>query len=592
MVQWADGQLQLPQSVRYPIFIAEEAPWLLEPMRALSDKKVRRVDIRGPAGSAKTLVGEIHIAYVVANDPGPYYYVWQSDEDGADMMEDRVFPMLEGNRILLEKMPTDRHKKRIRKIAFHGMSFYSVGANKNSAQSKRIRYLTMEEPHLYQPGMMSAFEKRCEGVKKAKILTLSTGSVLDDESDKTFNKGTCERWEVPCPHCGEYQIMTDSKDRLIADRNESTFDSEGNIIWHKFLPTVRYNCEHCGRDWPKDDFFRREQAKKGRYRAQNPNAPEDHRSFHYEAVSVHWTKLEDIISEKLIASYAAKRGSLELLKDYMQKRRAMPWDESPETDSSFDIKRLTGVYIKREAVESEICRQMTIDNQAGRSSRGEGAHRWFVCRSYSETESRLIDEGRIETWEELEERRIELGVEPMRTLVDVAYDTQNVQAVCIKYGWQGLWGDTGQRESFPHTEIVGGKSVIRNMPFSPPKLGHVTMVNSREMRQARYFFWCNLPIQNLYHRMRMGLTGYKFTIAQDTSEDYKAQTSVEYKRQVVDASGHKKWIWTRPPGKQDHLLDCDLMNVASALLDPRMRAILMGFIDESQKEDQTPAENG
>ena len=259
ILEWADGNLKLPQSVRYPVFLAEEANWLSEPLRAISDPNVKRVDIRGPAGSAKSLIGEIHIAYVIENDPGFYYYVWQTDDDAKDAMEDRVVPMLEGNDALFRLLPTDRAKKRIQKITFFNMPLYAVGANESAAQSKRVKYLTMEEPHMYRPGMMRAFEKRIEGVKNPKIITLSTGSVIGDESDEAFNSGSCEEWEVPCPHCNQFQKMTDARDRLKSDRDEKTIDKDGNFIWHKLLETVRYNCEHCGMDWPKDQTFRRNQ---------------------------------------------------------------------------------------------------------------------------------------------------------------------------------------------------------------------------------------------------------------------------------------------------------------------------------------------
>ena len=73
----------------------------------------------------------------------------------------------------------------------------------SSAQSKRVKYLTMEEPHMYKPGMMTAFEKRCEGVRNAKILTLSTWSILGDESDAAYQSGTCEEWH---PTNGQIQL--------------------------------------------------------------------------------------------------------------------------------------------------------------------------------------------------------------------------------------------------------------------------------------------------------------------------------------------------------------------------------------------------
>jgi predicted RNA-binding Zn-ribbon protein involved in translation (DUF1610 family) len=592
LMEYADGKIQTPQSVRYPVFLSKLAPWLAEPGNAMVDDNIRRVDVRFPAGSAKSLLGELVIAFFIEHAPGPLYYVWQTDEDAGDAMEDRVMPMLEGNEVLASRLPGDPRKKRRHKLLLPGMPFYAVGANRSAAQSKRIRYLLLEEPHLYDAGMYSAFLKRIEGVRGAKVLSFSTGSVHEDESDKTYSEGSCEEWEVPCPHCGEFQVMTDNKDRLKSDRNEETVDTHGNIVWPKLLASVRYNCEKCGRDWPrgatmqKDEDRRLAQAQLGRYKRTNPNARADHRSFHMEAPSVSWLRLEDVVEEKLKSSYAARRGSLEPLKDYIQKRRAMPWDDRPPDDAT-DIEKIKSFYLKRSLMDNELARQLTFDNQHGRARLGEGAHRWYVCRSYSSTESRLVDEGRITTWEEAEELRVKLQVKPERTLVDVAWDTQNVQSVCIKYGWQGLWGDNTNKANFPHHEfvMVNGKQerVVRHLPFSSVNLGHVGIGRNEkgeeQRRQARYFFWCNQPIRALYHRLIDGLCAYKWSVAADTSEDFVKHIKSEYLRDILDAKGNKKKEYHRA-NVPDHLLDCDQMNLVSALLDAKLRPMLISFLDE------------
>lgn len=586
MVEYFDGTLRLPHSTRYPVYIAEESPWLIEPMRAANDPAIKRVDVRGPAGAAKSLIGEMHIAWCVDNDPGLYYYVHQSDPDGVDAMEDRILPMLQANDFLAKRLPNDRHKQRIAKIAFPHMSLYCVGANMSAAQSKRVKFLTMEEPHMYKPGMMSAFEKRCEGVRNAKILTLSTGSVLGDESDNAFQSGTCEEWQVPCPHCRQFQRMTDGRDRLIYTQGEKTKDENGQYNWKDILPTVRYNCEHCGQDWPADEASRRAQAQQGRYEATNPNAPEWHRSFHWEAAAVHYFPLGSLLMEKLKASYAAKAGQIEPLRDYIQKRRALAWDESPtDADGDLNFERMKGAYLKGDPFEGEICRFLTIDNQAGRASKGEGAHRWYVCRAYGEKEARIIDEGRITTWEELEERRIALEVEPGRTLVDIAFDTMAVQEVIVRYGWTGLWGDNTNRRDFPHHEMANGQRITRKYPFSPVNVGHVGIGTDKTRRQARYFFWAQQPIKSMYHRLRSGLATYRFTVPQDVSSDYQKQTAVEFKRQEVNRDGSKKWTWTVMKGKANHLLDCEQMNLVAAMLDARLRSVLFTTDAEPEKEE-------
>jgi len=197
--------------------------------------------------------------------------------------------------------------------------------------------------------------------------------------------------------------------------------------------------------------------------------------------------------EKMQAVRAYKRGAVEPFKDYMQKRRAMAWDESPSmVDEKAAYDRSKGEYLLGEPHEFEISRFLCVDNQAGKS--GQGAHRWVTCRSFGAMECRLIEAKRVKTWEEVEELRIELGVEPGRTLVDIAFDTAAVQAVCVRFGWQGFWGDTTSKNSFPHYDNVqtpqGPKQVVRQLPYSKPQIGHVGIGKSGERRQARLYWWC------------------------------------------------------------------------------------------------------
>ncbi len=591
MVSWADGNLRLPYSVRYPVFMAGESPWLLEPMRAMSDPAIRRIDFRAPAGAAKSLVGEVHIAHSIAEAHGLYYYVWQTDDDARDALEDRIMPMIEANEILSKRLPPDKNKTRRQKIVFPGFSFYCIGAKPSKAQSKRVKTLVMEEPHLYEDGMQTAFEKRVEGVKNPKILTLSTGSVVGDESDDSFNSGTCEQWQVPCPHCQAFQVMTDSRDRILALTDKTTTDADGEYIWNLILPTVRYNCEHCGEDWPTDELFRKQQSKLGKYVATNPNASSDHRSFHLEASSVYYFPLDKLFMEKLKAVGAYKRGAIEPFKDYMQKRRAMAWDESPaESDEKAAWERTAGSYLLEDPHEFEISRFLTVDNQAGKASKGQGAHRWVVCRSFGPNECRLIWEGRITTWEDVEMLRQKLGVEPGRTWVDIAFDTAAVQAVCVRFGWKGFWGEQTGRRSFPHIETVltpqGPQKLVRQYPWSTPNAGHVGIGTSGERRQAVYYFWCQAPIKDMWHRMRGGMTTYRWTNAQDTTDEYRKQTSVEYKRQETNKkTGKKSWVYFAPPHKDNHLTDCDQMALVAGLMDVRIRELLWsGGNDETQLE--------
>jgi hypothetical protein len=283
---------------------------------------------------------------------------------------------------------------------------------------------------------------------------------------------------------------------------------------------------------------------------------------------------------------------MEPLKDYIQKRRAMAWDDEPvDTDQDAAFDRSKGNYNKCDPFEGEIARFLDIDNQAGKASKGEGAHRWYVCRAFGPNECRLIDEGKIDSWEEMEEKRIELGVEPARTMVDIAFDTAAVQAVCVRYGWQGLWGDNTKKRSFPHHEMVLVQNkptrITRNFPFSSVNIGHVGIGKQGVRRQARYFFWCQNPIKDMWHRLKNGLSTYRWTVPQDVSEDYRKQIQAEYKVTTIEKKTGRK-IRTYKHKTDNHMTDCDQMALVSSLMDTRIREILWSVTDESENGEEKP----
>ena len=576
IADWASGYLKIPSSTRYPIFDVHESFWWKEPLDAFCDPEVRRIDIRGPVGSAKSLCGEIIIAWIIEHAPGPVYYVWQSDEDGKDAMEDRLLPMLEANDCLSKKLPVEKNKRRVCKIMLPTMPLYVVGANPNNAQSKRIKYLIMEEPHLYEQGMLRAFEGRTEGVRGTKIVTLSTGSVLHDDSDRAFMSGSQHEWQVPCPHCNQYQPPIETNETLKGERNEKTIDPDGNWRWGEYLKTLKYHCVHCGKPWPADENFRKQQSWKGKYVQKNFNCRPDHRSFHIESCGIHWTPYATIIEEKVKAVNASKRGNLEDLREYVQKRKGNAWDESPPGIGEKDVTRLTGAHHKGDAWSEAISLFLTFDNQAGKSRLGEGEHRWYTCWGFSESEMRLIDEGRITTWEECEELRMRLKVEARKTFVDIAYDTARCHSICCRYGWRGLWGDNKRKEAFPHHERKqDGSTITRYYPFSAPMRGH-RQNSPQGMQESIYFSWSHATIAQLYHTIKDGMSSYKMVLPVDVSTQFLEHQNAEHKQKSIDKKGRPVHEWIRNPNRDDHLLDCSEMALVAALMSSTIRNSIYG----------------
>lgn len=577
--EWARS-LALPQSTRADRFEPEEAPWLSAPADALVDPEVRQVTFIGPAGCAKSLLGEIYMGYVVKNDSGLIYYVCQDDDAAKDVMEDRMFPMFLANHVLASVMPLDRSKKRIAKVQFSRATLYALGANKNNARSKRVKHLIREETHLWEPGMMTAFKKRVNAVSGYKILDLTTGTLAGDETSEEWEASTRHEWHVCCPECKQAQIMENR--RLGFERSDRTIDPDGGFRMNAIRESVRYPCAHCDAKWQDTPETRTWLRDSGHYLQTNTNASASHHGYHINALAIHWISWGDLIQEWLTANRAAKGGAMDPLKNYIMERLAEAWDESPREENPDAVSKRAGDYqfqirpgewIRKpgewEDAWPELTRFLTVDVQDGyfwagcRAWAADGSSRQVGCWGGREGQHKLT------TFESVEDLREALGVEPARTWLDCAHWTKQVQMRCAQYGWQAMWGDDSKSwahdiDSPDHPRNIAyhcgapfrqvpEKSV--RLPFSPPLTGHASQGRAGPLQTCTYRYWSNPAIKDFWHFLWAG-GGTPYTHAKDAPAWYRAQTNVEFKRKRYSkATGREEWAWVHGQ-KDNHMTDC------------------------------------
>jgi len=614
--EWARS-LALPQSTRADRFEPEEAPWLRAPADALVDPEVRQVTFIGPAGCAKSLLGEIYMGYVVKNDSGLIYYVCQDDDAAKDVMEDRMFPMFLANHVLASVMPLDRSKKRIAKVQFPRATLYALGANKNNARSKRIKHLIREETHLWEPGMMTAFKKRVNAVSGYKILDLTTGAISGDETTEEWEASTRHEWHVCCPECKAPQIMENR--RLGFERSEKTIDTDGGFKMNEVRNSVRYSCAHCEAQWRDTPETRTWLRDSGYYVQTNPNASATHHGYHINALAIHWISWGDLIQEWLTSARAAKGGAMELRKNYIMERLAEAWDESPREESAEASGKRTGPYRMTGPAAGltewrpgwwirkpgdwpdgwqELTRFFVADVQDG--------HFWAGCRAFAaDGTSRLVGcwggsegEHKLTTYEQLEELREALDVRPSRVFLDCAHFTKMVQMRCAQYGWQAFVGDetakgwphdikspfhpfnVAKRQGLPF-RLIAEKPV--RLPFSPPQVGHATQGRAGPMQRCPYYYWSNPIIKDFWHFNWQKGDGYQHP--SDVPLWYRAQTAVEFKRKRYSrTTGREEWGWTHGQ-KANHATDVEQMLTVAAMMDERISLAPAAGAEAGTKEE-------
>ena len=193
---------------------------------------------------------------------------------------------------------------------------------------------------------------------------------------------------------------------------------------------------------------------------------------------------------------------------------------------------------------------MTVDVQQD--------HFWSVIRAFSiEGKSRLLYEGKIETWEALRMLRERMNVLNRCVFVDRGYRPETVALECAKGAtsddpnpWNCLLGE----ESNGYATKVGKRRVIK--PFSNIQHGRTTA----GMRW-KYVKFSNLLAKDTLSALMRG-DGQEWQIPVDHSKEYKKQMQSE--RKVEVAPGKWRYKLAKEWAKDNHLWDCEAMMVIAA----------------------------
>jgi phage terminase large subunit GpA-like protein len=69
--EWASGRVVIADGLT-PKYQIENAPWQREPLDTVANADAKEVVYLAPVGTGKTTFMEAALAYLVAEDPGPY----------------------------------------------------------------------------------------------------------------------------------------------------------------------------------------------------------------------------------------------------------------------------------------------------------------------------------------------------------------------------------------------------------------------------------------------------------------------------------------------------------------------------------------
>jgi phage terminase large subunit GpA-like protein len=530
-----------------------------EPMEALVDPRIRIVSVIAAIQSGKTSVGELGLAHIIANNPGPTLWLDQTDDDAKDQSESRLQKLFDECAPVRALYPANRHKKRVATIHFaNGMTLWVLGAhNKTNLQRRSIRWLIGDETWRWPQGHMAEAEARVTAFGwLGKCLFLSQGGEDDDDTHRKHETTDMREWTFACPHCRHRQPFKWEQIEWSKDARDET----GQWDFQRVRDTATMQCVSCRFIFEDTDRVRRELSLTGKYVVTNPNAPRENAGFHWNALcAMSWGRLAELY---LRAKAAARMGDTTLLQQFYQKRLALPWREYME---DYRLEITPGGYLRGESWDGEagvdsagriippglpsVCplRILTVDCQLD--------HLFLVARAWAaDGSSRLIWNERVLTFTDVATVQERFGVHPSLVFVDAGHATYDVYRECAARGWTALMGD--KRATFTH-KVKGRKAVERF--YSPRR----KVVLGRG-QSCSVFYWSNLNIKDTLARVRRNQNpdnGPVWEVPDDIDEDYLAQMESERR---VRRNG--RWMWEQIGSRGNHYFDCEAMQMAAATM--------------------------
>ena len=206
------------------------APYLTEPMEALSDDAHDTVAVIGPAASGKTMVAENWALHNVHADPADMLWYLHTDPAIETYVKGRIEPMLEAHDKLIADLRHGRDSVNFKR--FNGGRFEFLSFTRSNLINKHVRKIVADEYDNYDPNLgnpMALLNPRRQAASAAgadsKVLLIShadraapIGAKIEEQAGimAVYLAGDRRTWWWSCPHCGGFSSPNPGTPRHMA----------------------------------------------------------------------------------------------------------------------------------------------------------------------------------------------------------------------------------------------------------------------------------------------------------------------------------------------------------------------------------------
>lgn len=537
--EWADKYRILSEldSAAPGHWQTSKTPYLKAVMDAFNEDFIHDITFCAGTQQGKTSAEQNMIGYAIAQDPGPMLIVYPTKELAKFTSEKRLQPMFRLCESLAQKF--DERRSQDLELNFGDMYIALIGANSAAELSSRpVRYIFFDEIDKFpkwtgeEAGPLELAAERTKTFYNRKIVKVSTPTLKTGNIWKGWlNADIQYRYFVPCPHCGEMQVLEFGQIKWPDGADET----EARAAAH-------YECKYCHEII--DDRQKPAMLRAGEWRGERKRKGRAHKvAYHLSSIYSPWLTFGDVA-----AKFIASKDEPALLMNFVNSWLAEPWEDKASRMKSDVVMEKALPYERGRMPAAAQLVTCGIDVQLD--------HFYYSVRAWgAHMTSWLVDWGRAETWADLE-----TVVE--RNYPDVNGEIHNVNLACMDSGY-----NTDDVYSFcaQHMGVIvptkGASRALKSRytvsVLDKQAAGFGLRLYEMDTNQLKNYIASRMSIDP-------GARG-SWNVYEGIEREYADQICSEQRVEKKDRKGRVSIVWDKISSHAaNHLLDCETNNVLAA----------------------------
>ena len=571
---WAEANIVLSakDSAEPGPYRASRTPYAIQPMDDLSaHSPVEEVVLMWGAQTAKTRIGSNWIGYVIDTRPGPVMIVQPTIDMGKRYSRQRLTPMIEESAALRRKVRENRSRDDANTTLlkeFAGGFVAVAGANSAAGlRSMPVRDLFLDEVDGYpldvdgegDPCMLA--EARQSTFSRRKRLRTSTPTTRGaSRIEAAYQASDRNRYHVPCPHCGEFQVMQWGADTAHGLKWDRLPDGAPN------RESVRYVCAANGCEIL--EHHKATMLAGGRWVAEAPGAADGRvRGYHLSSLyaPLGWLGWADMAAEWHAAMVAKRAGDSSLLRVFVNTRLGETFEDQGDRADEHALRKRAESYPLRTVPHGGLVVTAGVDTQGDRLEAyawawGRGEEAWLVDHLVIYGDPAIPESEPGSPWAELTAwRRLPLthatGAQITITACGVdsgGHHTEMVYRYATRHRGERVEATKGA--SIPGRPVIGKPSAV--------EMNH----HGRRIKTGGRFWLMGVDTAKdlLYGRFQVAEAGPGFVHTTKELPGYVWEQITAERVVTKYIRGHPRREWVKPVGKRNEALDCTVIALAMA----------------------------